>query len=152
MDPEKRTSPRIERGFLTFFPLVLDTGRQALFSVENVSDTGMLIRILDAEPGDLPGPGTEVEFRQCPEDMRRAFREIREIIVAELPESLRLALARRSGTVVWRRDLLCGLRFSPPLGLSPGDLRRVLEDILPDGPRLAFDLPGPQDAGKTPGG
>ncbi len=139
MSDEKRAATRVLRGTLNFFPLILDSGDKLLFGVENISSTGLLIRILDPEVTVLPAPGTQAVFADCPEELRRAFREIREVIISDLPTSLRRALADRQGTVVWREDLFCGVRFNPPLDLSTEDLRQIMEEILPEREPLPFE-------------
>lgn len=149
---EKRGETRVPKGPLNFFPLVLDSGEELLFGVENLSSTGMQVRILDPEAPALPEPGRQASFADCPEDLRRDFQKIKEIVISDLPAPLRRALIDRKAEVVWREGLLCGLRFAPPLEVSTENLRQIMETILPDGEGVAFDeFAGAPGAGEGAG-
>lgn len=147
---EKRGEPRVAKGPLHFFPLVLDSGAKFLFGVENISTTGLLVRILDPEAPVLPEAGDGASFADCPEDLRKAFRDIREIIISDFPAPLRRALLDRQGQVVWRKGEFCGVRFDPPLELTTEILRQIMETIHVDGEPLSFEEFG--GASETPGG
>lgn len=108
---ERRRSAR--RNFMEREYILFSNGRghRFLCPLQDVSTRGMMVSM----PGNI-GAGLKADDA---------------ITVDDCPPALRSLLRDQPGHVVWTSDAHCGIIFSQPLGVSSGELARMLKPQIP---------------------
>ena len=107
-ESDRRELDRIPVNPGDVFSLRTSLGLELLFTAENISCQGLLVRFVWVGSGNRPGPGESVVIEQCPMDLDSH-------------------LTGMTGEIRWMQDTLCGIRFLEELELSQDELLEFLD-------------------------